>query len=101
MAVYISFPGYLFNTHLDVVVICAYIPPENSTFYSHEDEDSGINMLCDEISDIQESNGEFYLILTGDLNVRTGCLQDFIMDDSIKHLPVDDWYEEDNFPPIL
>ena len=66
LAVYISFPGYLFNTHLNVVVICAYIPPENSTFYSHEDEDSGIYILCDEILDIQESSGEFYIILTGD-----------------------------------
>ena len=44
--------------------MCAYVPPENSPYYSAFDIDDGISLL-------EESLADVYLLLCGDLNSRT------------------------------
>lgn len=95
IAVYILFPGSVFNIDRDLLIISAYIPPENSTFY--EDIHIDIHLLECEIVSILEKIDEPYILLLGDLNARTGVMEDYNFNDSIKHLPIEDWYQVDNF----
>ena len=53
-----------------------YLPPEGSPFYT--DEINGILMLEAEIANVLATlDGDIYIILTGDLNARTGNQMDF------------------------
>ena len=51
--------------------MCAYLPPENSSYYSAFDIDDGISLLEESLADVMLSLDDVYLLLCGDLNSRT------------------------------
>ena len=55
----------LFGFNSDVVYVYAYVPPENSPYYSAFDIDDG------SLADVMLSLDDVYLLLCGDLNSRT------------------------------
>ena len=61
----------LFGFNRDVVYMCAYVPPENSPYYSAFDIDDGISLLEESLADVMLSLEDVYLLLCGDLNSRT------------------------------
>ena len=60
----------LFGFNRDVVYMCAYVPPENSPYYSAFDIDDGISLLEESLADVMLSLDDVYLLLCGDLNSR-------------------------------
>jgi hypothetical protein len=54
----------------DVLLICSYIQPENSPFYTKYDIDDGISLLESLIADVMLMH-DGYLFVCGDLNART------------------------------
>jgi len=64
--------------------ICAiYIPPENSS-YSQKNKGNHEDALMQLNSDIMEYSQKGYILVAGDLNARTGILNDFIINDTDK-----------------
>ena len=61
----------LLGFYRDVVYMCAYVPPENSPYYSTFDIDDGISLLEESLADVMLSLDDIYLLLCGDLNSRT------------------------------
>ena len=61
----------LFGLDRDVLYICAYVPPENSSYYTACDIENGILLLEEIVTDIILSLDDVYIILCGDLNGRT------------------------------
>ena len=61
----------LFGFNRDVVYMCAYVPPENSPYYTAFDIDDGISLLEESLADVMLSLDDFYILLCGDLNSRT------------------------------
>jgi len=61
----------LFWFNMDVVYMCAYVPPENSPYCSAFDIDDGISLLEKSLADAMLSLDNVYLLLCGDLNSRT------------------------------
>jgi len=61
----------LFDCLTDVLFVCAYVPPENSRYYTVYSIDNGINLLEDYLVDCMFSCGEMPILLCGDLNGRT------------------------------
>ena len=63
----------------DLILIAAYIPPTGSPYYRSKynitQELNGIILLEQCIADIRQNHTETSLILTGDLNSRTGSIQ--------------------------
>ena len=51
--------------------MCAYVPPENSPYYSAFDIDDGISLLEESLADVMLSSDDVYILLCGDLNSRT------------------------------
>ena len=60
-----------FGFHKDVVYMCAYVPPENSPYYSAFDIDDGISLPEESLADVMLSLDDVYILLGGDLNNRT------------------------------
>ena len=61
----------LFGFNSDVVYMCAYVPPENSPYYTAFDIDDGISLLEESLADVMLSLDDVYIFLCGDLNSRT------------------------------
>ena len=61
----------LFGFNSDVVYMCAYVPPENSPYYTAFDIDDGISLLEESLADVMLSLDDVYILLCGDLNSRT------------------------------
>ena len=61
----------LFGFNRDVVYMCAYVPPENSPYYSAFLIDDGISLLEESLADVMLSLDDVYIPLCGDLNSRT------------------------------
>ena len=61
----------LFGFNSDVVYVYAYVPPENSPYYSAFDIDDGISLLEESLTDVMLSLDDVYILLCGDLNSRT------------------------------
>ena len=59
----------LFGFNSDVVYMCAYVPPENSPYYTAFDIDDGISLLEESLADV--SLDDVYILLCGGLNSRT------------------------------
>lgn len=61
-----------FGTLKDILLICTYVPPEGSNFYSFiGEEKNGISILESNLLDYVANIGDYYIILNGDLNSRT------------------------------
>jgi hypothetical protein len=70
----------------DILLVCAYVPPETSRFYTVFNFDNGISMLEDYILDCFSLVGEIPVIVCGDLNGRTAnilpeCFQEDYLHD--------------------
>lgn len=67
-----------------VILLFVYISPESA---EHSD---GIDTLSSRVSSLKEVYPEYWVVLCGDMNSRTGRELDYIEDDNITHLPIDD-----------
>ncbi len=90
----------LFNTTLgefseNVILICAYLPPKNSSAY--DDELDGILILREKLIDLKIGYPNHRLFVLGDLNARIGNMQDFLAHDDVQFIPGMDWYVPENF----
>ena len=93
----VTFSGNLFGCELNTLFIATYIPPEKSTAY-HDDNCDGISNLEGFILyEVSKKDSDFLYIITGDLNARSGFIQDYILDDNIDHLSDSNWYICDDF----
>ena len=81
-----------FNLPNDIYLCACYIPPSNSTYFQKlnydiiESIETGINKYKDK--------GE--IMICGDMNARTACLDDFIAHDDSKYLPLCRSYKADD-----
>ena len=71
-----NFLCFLLNKNMlqldrDVVYMCAYVPPENSSYYTVFDIENGISVLEEALTDIMLSLDDVYVLLCGDFNGRT------------------------------
>ena len=57
---------------IDLIVLCAYIPPADSPYYKHRNVKCNITLLEDEIFRLQTMYPSASLLICGDLNARTG-----------------------------
>ena len=75
---------YFFHLEKDIFLhVCAiYIPPRNSPYFN-------IDVFNDLENDIAKFSNEGYVILSGDLNARTGSALDHIEEDASVHIPGD------------
>ena len=64
----------LLNTDSDVTLVCTYVPPTGSPFYSNRESDDGVEVLDRYLSTVTCDATDFPLILCGDFNARTGNL---------------------------
>ena len=67
----------------NILIVCAYVPPESSRFYSVFMYDSGISMLEDYIIDCLTLEGDMPVVVCGDLNARTADVLPECFDDEI------------------
>ena len=81
----------------DFLLAGVYIPPENAKVCELYDDNNGINLLEDVLTMLLHEFKNLLIVLTGDFNARIGDMLDFIVDDSIDYLVIDDFYELDTF----
>jgi exonuclease III len=62
----------LFNTDKDIVMLSSYIPPYDSPYYNMSEFDSGVDWIEQCLTDVWEMIDNFYILLCGDFNARTG-----------------------------
>ena len=86
---------YVSNSDKDIILVCVYIPCENSTFYARKEEENGILGLLNELIELVCPTSN--VILMGDFNARTAELADYITDDDINYLALPTWWESDAF----
>jgi len=95
LAVIVKLNADVIGLAYDIILVCAYIPPEGSVAYECNDE-NGIELLSDKIRELKATYPSHCVFLLGDLNSRIGKRQDWI-DDSTKDMPYMDWYNSDPF----
>lgn len=81
-----------------------YLPPQGSIYYNSRDTECGIDLLAEDVYEIKNDPryNNCRLLLAGDFNARTGASVDYMLDDSIKYIPVledceDELYMSDKF----
>ena len=89
-------PDIFRNLQKNIIFISVYLPPEGSTFYDNRDP-NGVDCLQDKIDDIEADMINSHTFLCGDLNSRTGIVEDYILCDNFKNVPGMDWYIEGSF----
>ena len=94
-SVVLLFKANIFHRTNDLIMIFTYIAPENSPIYT--DEDNGIELLNERISEICVQYPTAELFLAGDLNARISTLQDFIPYDDLEFVFGDTDYPTDTF----
>ena len=62
--------------------LCAYIPPYDSKFWNVTNNGYGLEILEQCIVDLYQNLDDFYLIICGDLNTRTGK-ENYIINDPL------------------
>lgn len=63
----------LFGLCKHVLLICTYVHPYESKYWDIVDFGHGMEILEQCIVDLYEKCGDFFLVICGDLNARTGC----------------------------
>ena len=91
--VLITIDKTILRLNKDILLCAVYVPPERSPMYSRDSD--GIENLEQIILDAYAQLNDFYLIIAGDFNARTGELPDYIVQDSDVFLQPG--YESDNF----
>lgn len=79
----------------DIIMVFTYVAPENSPIYT--DENNGLVLLNEKISEILSRYPTAELFVAGDLNARIGSLQDYIPFDDIDFVFDDTDYPTDPF----
>ena len=73
-----------------------YLPPEGSPFCN--DRVTAVALLENKVTEILIiMDRKPMIILIGDFNARTGTLPDYSLDDTVRSLPIGDWYDVDPF----
>ncbi|KAK7506260.1 hypothetical protein BaRGS_00002372 [Batillaria attramentaria] len=72
----------LFGSTNDVLLICAYVPPEFSPFCGVFGVDNGVSLLEEYVTDCLQASGNLPILLCGDLNSRTSNICPLRFDDS-------------------
>lgn len=91
----LCFERAFFNLSMDILCFFLYIPPEGSNRYTGEL--NGIEILRQKILEVSVDFPNHQLIITGDLNARTGNELDYILNDDISYIPNTDAYVESSF----
>jgi hypothetical protein len=81
-----------FSLQNDTFVCIAHIPPHNSTYTIR----TGDTVLDDISRDILTYSKLRSIVLSGDLNARTGIKEDFILNDDNSHVHLQQDYEPDH-----
>ena len=63
----------LFDTKKNVLLVCVYIHPYDSKFWTFSQDGFGIEILEQCLIDLHEKLDDFYIMICGDLNARTAC----------------------------
>ena len=79
--VFMKIDRMMFGADKDIILSFIYIPPFGSPFYKTE-ELSSIDLLEHQFLSLPLNLSEFYFILCGDFNARTGTKQDFVKVDT-------------------
>ena len=77
--------GNFFQSINDVILIFAYVSPENSPFYA-ENDSNGIENLNINLEKIVTKYPEAHLFLVGDLNSRIKDFLDYVPDDDVSFI---------------
>ena len=64
----------LLGVDKDVVMLFSYVPPYDSPYYVTAEFGNGIDLLEQCLHDVHDIVDDFYILLCGDLNARTGSL---------------------------
>ena len=89
-------PGSLFGKLNTVILIALYLPPETSPRY--DGDEKGMELLEDLLLKVRSKYCDCSILILGDLNARTGILQDYIVDDDVEHMnDIDQWYISSSF----
>jgi len=64
----------LLGSERDIVVFCAYIPPEGSPYYVSSDVNNGILTMENCMLDVLDAHSDCSVLICGDLNARTGLM---------------------------
>ena len=73
------------NRSNDAIIIFAYIPPYQSSYYEHLIVKNGIQILEDYVSQLKLSNYNSSFIICGDLNARTSSVQPILQCNEINN----------------
>jgi len=95
-AIWLKLDHDLFGFSRDVYVCITYLPPDNST-YSKRLEINCVDILE---KDIQNFTPLGEIILLGDINARTACNADYLLNDTDKFIPDPIPYIMDDDLPI-
>ena len=93
--VVLLFKGNIFNRMNDLIMIFTYIAPENSPIYINDED--GMMLLNERISEICLQYPSAELFLAGDLNARISILQDYIPNDDLDFVLGETDYPTDSF----
>ena len=74
--------GDFFEVINDIILIFTYVAPERSPIYSPENDD-GIVILNEKLTNIKSTYPNAEIILAGDLNARTKDFLDYIPYDDL------------------
>lgn len=77
-----------FNLNQGIFLCAIYVPPRDSPYFNPD-------IFDDLQTDIAKFSSEGLIMLTGDLNARTGCGLDYVDTDPCTHIPGDD-----SLPPL-
>lgn len=86
----------IFGTVKDICMCFPYVAPENSSIYS-ANEDDGIILLENILTELTLKYGDLHFFVSGDLNARTSNIQDYIEEDDLELMDFAKWYPKDNF----
>ncbi len=95
LAVIVRLASDVLKLPANVILVCAYIPPEGSVSYE-TNECNGIEMLKEKMLEISSLYPDDVWCLLGDFNARTGQRQDFIID-GFQNVPGMEWYIGEEF----
>jgi hypothetical protein len=89
--IWVKIKKEFFKMKEDIFIGFVYIVPKQMSHADPRIEDR-FQIIEREVQNYQ-SKGK--VLIMGDLNARTGCKEDFIRNDSGRHLPGEDWYPVD------
>jgi len=83
----------------NVLLICLYVHPHDSKYWSQSQNGFGLEVLEQCLLDLYERFEDFYVVICGDLNARTGCMNAIVKDEWVDENDYIQYYmtEQDDF----